>query len=103
VTLINDSYRDEAVVVSLIVADQDGAVLQVSESLPVSLPGLGTLPVAVDIKLPDEKPFVIYAARSGEFSEKPVYSRRKVGFAHPGVLVTLPESIAETLAQSPGE
>jgi beta-galactosidase len=98
VTLINDSYRDESVTVTLSVADQIGLILTESASHNVLLPALGRLELIIDLEIPAQGPFVVYAALDGGFAERPVYSRRKVGFEHPGVLTRIPAGISVNLA-----
>ncbi len=97
VTLINDNYKDESVAVTLTVADAAGRVLAKSVRREVLLPALGQMTLRVDLELPSERPFVVYAALQGNFAERPVYSRRKVGFDHPGVLTRAPEAIGRDL------
>ncbi len=98
VTLINDSYRDEAVTVRVLAADEAGNVLAQSLPYQTVLPALGKLNPVLDLDIPAEGGFVLYASIEGAFAPVPVYSRRKVGLAHPGVLVDLPARVAADLS-----
>jgi hypothetical protein len=97
VTLLNDTYLDHEVSVRLLIADRAGQVLSESAPLSLALPALAREEVAVEIEIPDGGEFVIYALLSGDFAPGPVISRRKVGFAHPGMLTELPVTISEAL------
>ncbi|MDE0951155.1 MAG: hypothetical protein OSA45_07785 [Halioglobus sp.] len=97
VTLINDSDSEQTVTVQLTVADEEGVIISESESRATVLPALGQLKLTVALELPAQRPFVIYASLAGSFAERPVYSRRKVGFAHPGVLAKIPKGVLENL------
>lgn len=90
VSLLNDTYEVRHVSVSLVVADKDGHVLAATDPKPVSLSPLGVDTLTIDIQLPDQRQFVIYAYMDGEVIGQPVISRRKRGFNHPGVHTILP-------------
>ncbi len=97
VTLINDSYQDQSVTVRLMVATESGQLL--SEAIPfqTELPGLGRLNTSIELDIPSGQGFVIYASIEGEFAPRPIYSRRKVNLAHPGVLAELPSRVLSDL------
>lgn len=93
-TLINDTYVDHTVAVKLIVADVDGGILAETDAITVSLPALGRVNTKVEVTLPEVEKFVVYALMGGDFDQKTVVSRRKVGFAHPGVEAAFPSAVA---------
>ncbi len=99
VTLVNDTYLDQALTVKLIAADEAGRVLARSEPLNTVLPSLASRRIDLDFDIPSLERFVIYASIEGEFGDKPVFSRRKVGFVHPGVLAILPAEVSEAIGQ----
>ena len=90
VNLLNDTYQASDVVVEMITADADGNVLTRSEALHVNLAALDDKVVNIELAMPKQSPFVIYAYLSGEGIDSTVISRRKVGFEHPGIDTKLP-------------
>jgi len=90
VNLLNDTYQASNVVVEMITADADGNVLTRSEALHVNLAALDDKLVNIELAMPKQSPFVIYAYLSGEGIDSTVISRRKVGFEHPGIDTKLP-------------
>jgi beta-galactosidase len=93
VTLVNDTYLDQQVTVDIIAADVTGEILSRSDSRVIDLAALGRQQIALQLDIPEEGGFVLYASVRGEFSDAPVYSRRKVRLAHPGVITSLPNHI----------
>ena len=83
VTLVNDTYLDQPLVVKLIVADETGQVLTRSEPVSTVLPSLASSSINVDLEIPPRESFVIYASIEGDFGDRPAFSRRKVGFTPP--------------------
>ncbi len=98
VTLINDTYLNEQVTVDIIAADLTGEVLSRSESKVIDLAALGREQLALQLAIPEKTGFVLYASIKGKFSESPIYSRRKLGLSHPGVIATLPPHILRELS-----
>ena len=90
VTLINDTNLDQRVTVDIIAANVSGEVISASDSTVIDLAALGREQIALPLDVPKEDGFVLYASIKGEFAEAPIYSRRKVRLAHPGVIATLP-------------
>ena len=70
-----------------------GQVLVTTDAKPVTLSALGAETVTIDIQLPEQEQFVIYAYMDGEVEGQPVISRRKRGFNHPGVDTVLPAEL----------
>jgi beta-galactosidase len=93
VSLVNDTYEDRRVNVKLLVADKEGQVLVTTGVKPVTLAALATDTVIIDVQLPEQEQFVIYAYMDGEVVGQPVISRRKRGFSHPGVHTILPAEL----------
>jgi hypothetical protein len=93
-TLLNDTYVDHTVAVKLIVAAADGSVLSQTEAKTLSLPALARVNTTLEVTLPAQEKFVVYALMEGGFKQQAVVSRRKVGFAHPGIEATLPREVA---------
>lgn len=89
-TLLNDTYQASELMVELVTADVNGNILTRSEAQQVNLSEVSEQQISIDVNMPKDKPFVIYAYLRGEGIETPVISRRKVGFEHPGVNVKLP-------------
>ncbi|MEO2167896.1 MAG: hypothetical protein ABGY42_07195, partial [bacterium] len=89
VTLINDEYAAAAGAVRLVAASAAGAVLAVSGVQEVTIPPLGRVEISVPFEVPAEEELVLYAELSLP-GRKKVYSRRKLGLRHPGVLVSAP-------------
>ncbi len=85
VNLLNDTYESSEVVVEMVTADAQGKVLTRSKPLQTTLDALGDKLVHIDLAMPKQKPFVIYAYLNGQGIESTVISRRKVGFEHPGI------------------
>lgn len=90
VTLLNDTYQDAKVTVELVTADAAGKVLTKAAPVQLTLSALADNKLTIDLQMPKQKPFVIYAYLSGDDIESTVISRRKVGFAHPGIEAKLP-------------
>tara|TARA_B110000977_G_scaffold131546_1_gene167612 strand:+ start:16170 stop:18575 length:2406 start_codon:yes stop_codon:yes gene_type:complete len=93
VSLLNDTYKERQVNIKLLVADKMGQVLVTTDAKPVTLSALGAETVTIDIQLPEQEQFVIYAYMDGEVEGQPVISRRKRGFNHPGVDTVLPAEL----------
>ena len=93
VTLINDTYLDQQVTVDIIAADLSGEVLSRSDAKVIDLAALGSEHPVLQLEIPEEGGFVLYASIRGEFSDSAIYSRRKVRLSHPGVIATLPPHI----------
>ena len=93
VSLLNDTYKEREVNIKLLVADKMGQVLVTTDAKPVTLSALGAETVTIDIQLPEQEQFVIYAYMDGEVEGQPVISRRKRGFNHPGVDTVLPAEL----------
>jgi len=90
VTLLNDTYQDSEVMVEMVTADANGKILTKATPVQLTLSALANNNLVVDLSMPKQTPFVIYAYLSGDGIESSVISRRKVGFAHPGIEVQLP-------------
>lgn len=97
VTLLNDTYVEETVTVSLKLADKAGNIITHSSEDGIALPALGSMTVEVPLHIPEGDELVLYASVTGNFDASPVYSRRKIRFVHPGVLVELPATIARDI------
>jgi hypothetical protein len=86
ITLINDEYEAATGTIRLTARSAEGRLLAESESRPVAIPALGRLEAAIPIDVPADAAFVVYAELA--VAGRPeVYSRRKVGFPHPGILI----------------
>lgn len=96
VTLVNDLPESHDYVVSLLAADARGRVLSRSTAVNGKIEALGRVQLEATIPIPEES-FVLYARLESPGLDHPVFSRRKVGFAHPGVLTGLPDEIAASL------
>lgn len=90
VTLLNDTYQDSAVMVEMVTADVNGKILTKAAPVQLTLAALGDKGIDIELTMPKQTPFVIYAYLSGDGIESSVISRRKVGFVHPGIEVKLP-------------
>lgn len=88
-TLINDEYEDAKGTLRLLAATPDGEVLAESDVQDVLIPSLGRLELELPLDVPVAGEQVLYAVLAIE-GRAPVESRRKLGLAHPGVLVTKP-------------
>lgn len=97
VTLINDEYEDVRAVLRLLAATPDGEILAESKAEEVVVPSLGRVEAKRFLDVPDRREFVLYAELAVE-GRRPVYSRRKVGLAHPGVDVIAPRFATEDRA-----
>lgn len=91
VVLLNDTYSDQDVTLELLAILPDGKIAARSKPLSISLAGLARVEQTVDITLPTEKQMVLYAQlRPISEAHEPVWSRRKLGYAHPGVAIPDP-------------
>ena len=88
--LINDDYEAVAGNVRLYVTDAAGNVSS-SDILPVTIPPLGRVELNAPLNIPDLDAFTVYAKLSSQTEAfAPVWSRRKIGFEHPGVQIQDP-------------
>jgi hypothetical protein len=99
VTLVNDTYLDQSLTVKMIAADEAGRILTRSASVTTVLSSLASRSIDIDLEIPSQQRFTIYASVEGDFGDRPVFSRRKVGFAHPGELAVLPSEVSEAIEQ----
>ncbi len=89
--LLNDEYTPLVGDVRLHFVGADGKVLMRSPVIPVEVEPLGQHGLMVPVKLPDHEAFTIFAelaSPTGAFET--VWSRRKIGFTHPGVAIPDP-------------
>ncbi|HBY85929.1 MAG TPA: hypothetical protein DEO86_08650 [Colwellia sp.] len=93
VTLLNDTYEDAKVTVELITADAKGNILTKAAPVELMLAALADNQLHIDLVMPKQTAFVIYAYLSGEGIESSVISRRKIGFDHPGIETRLPSKM----------
>tara|TARA_R100001377_G_scaffold12770_2_gene6400 strand:+ start:433 stop:2844 length:2412 start_codon:yes stop_codon:yes gene_type:complete len=97
VALFNDTYEGGLVTVTLLTADKEGKVLSKVEVKDLAIEQLEARTETIDIYLPNTKEFVVYAQLTGDWLKAPVLSRRKVGFAHPGVETQLPTILSKAI------
>jgi|GEM_PF-335960 len=100
VSLINDTPESRNVELQLWVADKEGRILSRNQSQPITLGPLEARQLSPQLQLPDQDQFVVYAVLYGEVIANPVISRRKRGFAHPGVNTQLPQELNQRLTTS---
>jgi len=94
VTLVNDTYKDANMTVQLVTADATGKVLTKAQPVKNALSALSDNQLTIDLDMPKQAPFVIYAYLTGDGLESSVISRRKIGFAHPGIETKLPTELS---------
>ena len=85
--LINDFNEAVRGKVDLVAVGAEGEVLSKSEGVNVVLDALGQQHLKVSLDIPEDKEFVLFARLSyGDNYSKVMVDRRKLGFAHPGVV-----------------
>ena len=85
IILLNDDYVDVPVIVDLMAVGDDGTVLSRSSSIETTLEPLEKRTLAVEFDTPDADRFLMVSRLSSpDNAFDNVYSRRKVGYEHPG-------------------
>ena len=91
VVVTNDTHDVQAGTVELLVTTAAGEVLARSGEGALEVAALGSETVERSVRVPDDEPYVIVAElRPDDASQRVVRSRRKIGFAHPGVAIADP-------------
>ncbi len=94
VTLLNDTVEQRQVGLHIVTADKAGNVLTRSSERLITLDSLAAESMNLDLQMPDQEQFVIYAYIEGDVIGEPVISRRKRGFLHPGIEAKLPSELS---------
>ena len=85
VILLNDDYLEKSVIAEVMAVDADGKILARSSPVRRTLAPLDKQEFEIDLNVPDMDRILIVAKLSSPDSAfDDVYSRRKVGYAHPG-------------------
>ena len=85
VIVINDTHAEQPIAVEILAVDDDGAILSQSETTELTLAALGVERPMLNLAIPDAERYVLFARLRPESDEHPtVYSRRKIGYPHPG-------------------
>ncbi len=78
----------------IVTADKAGNVLTRSSERLITLDSLAAESMNLELQMPDQEQFVIYAYIEGDVIGEPVISRRKRGFLHPGIEAKLPSELS---------
>jgi beta-galactosidase len=91
VIAINDTHETQTAELELLAVDDDGTVLASSTIETLTLEPLGSYEGALEITIPAESRFVLFAElRPDSVDHSTVWSRRKIGYAHPGEAIPDP-------------
>ncbi len=97
VTLLNDTVDQRQVKLHIVTADIAGNVLTRSSERLITLDSLAAEKTNMDLQMPAQEQFVVYAYIEGDVIGEPVISRRKRGFLHPGIEAQLPAEFSQLL------
>lgn len=83
IVVLNDTQGERVVSIRTFAVDPEGTLLAESSTRTVPLPPISTTTLELPLTVPAAARFVLYAELTRESGER-VWSRRKVGYPHPG-------------------